>query len=145
MGYLLKEVLKTLCGSNQLSYAVFWKIGCQNPKLLIWEEYHYESSNSSLPASICGAGSTELPFGEWERLLMSSETCPSQLGSQVGDQVSALINKMMISNQVNIVGEGIVGRAAFTGNHQWILSNSYDKYVHPPEVCCLYLPSAIFV
>lgn len=32
MGYLLKEALKTLCGSNQWSYAVFWKIGCQNPK-----------------------------------------------------------------------------------------------------------------
>ncbi|KAM6595775.1 hypothetical protein CsatA_006299 [Cannabis sativa] len=134
MGYLLKEMLKTLCGLNQWSYAVFWKIGCQNPKLLIWEEYHYESSNSSLPVSICGAGSTELPFGEWERLLMSSETCPAPLGSQAGDQVLALINKMMISNQVNIVGEGIVGRAAFTGNHQWILSNGYDKYVHPPEV-----------
>lgn len=32
MGYLLKEALKTLCGVNQWSYAVFWKFGCQNPK-----------------------------------------------------------------------------------------------------------------
>lgn len=32
MGYLLKEALKTLCGVNQWSYAVFWKIGCHNPK-----------------------------------------------------------------------------------------------------------------
>ncbi|PON51790.1 MYC/MYB transcription factor [Parasponia andersonii] len=123
MGYLLKEVLKTLCGSNQWSYAVFWKIGCQNPKLLIWEECHYEISNSPLPTRISG-----------ERLLMSSETCSSQFGSQVEDRVSTLISKMMISNQVKIVGEGIVGRAAFTGNHQWILSNSYAKYGHPQEV-----------
>lgn len=28
----------------------------------------------------------------------------------------------------------IVGRAAFTGNHQWILSNNYAMAVHPPEV-----------
>lgn len=28
----------------------------------------------------------------------------------------------------------IVGRAAFTGNHQWILSSNYSKYAHPPEV-----------
>lgn len=28
----------------------------------------------------------------------------------------------------------IVGRAAFTGNHQWILSNNYSRDVHPPEV-----------
>lgn len=53
-----------------------------------------------------GAGSAELPFEEWERLWMSSETCSSQLGSQVGDRVSSLISKMMINNQFNIVGEG---------------------------------------
>ncbi|EXB38407.1 hypothetical protein L484_022306 [Morus notabilis] len=134
MGYLLKEALKTLCGSNQWSYAVFWKIGCQNPKLLIWEECHYEPSKSSLPTHMSGAGSAELPFEEWERLWMSSETCSSQLGSQVGDRVSSLISKMMINNQFNIVGEGMVGRAAFTGNHQWILSNNYTKFAHPPEV-----------
>lgn len=28
----------------------------------------------------------------------------------------------------------IVGRAAFTGNHQWILSNNYSGDAHPPEV-----------
>jgi len=33
MGFLLKEALKTLCGrNNQWSYAVFWKIGCNNSK-----------------------------------------------------------------------------------------------------------------
>ena len=37
---------------------------------------------------------------------MPSETCSSQLGSQAGDRVSSLISKMMISNQVNILGEG---------------------------------------
>lgn len=134
-------------------------------RLLIWEECHYEPSKSSLPTHISGAGSTEIPFGEWERLWISSETCSSRLGRQVGDRVATLISKMIINNQFNIVGEGyeflpspnysalfgchflasligvffftvfrMVGRAAFTGNHQWILSNSYTKCVHPPEV-----------
>lgn len=39
----------------------------------------------------------------------------------------------------------IVGRAAFTGKHQWILSENYTRDAHPPEVmtsihgvlCCL--------
>lgn len=35
MGYLLKEALKTLCGVNQWAYAIFWKIGCQNPKWVL--------------------------------------------------------------------------------------------------------------
>ncbi|KAF3439470.1 hypothetical protein FNV43_RR17748 [Rhamnella rubrinervis] len=134
MGFLLKEALKTLCGRNQWSYAVFWKIGCQNPKLLIWEECHCEPSKFYLPMRISGTGSDELSFGEWERCLASSEIGSSELGIHARDRVFALINKMLTNNQVNIVGEGIVGRAAFTGNHQWILSNNYSKDAHPPEV-----------
>ncbi|KAI3797911.1 hypothetical protein L1987_33175 [Smallanthus sonchifolius] len=60
MGYLLKEALKTLCGVNQWAYAIFWKIGCQNPIL--------------------------------------------------------------------------VGRVAFTRNHQWIIRDNKMLSVHPPEV-----------
>ncbi|GFQ03802.1 transcription factor lhw [Phtheirospermum japonicum] len=61
MGYLLKEALKTLCGVNQWSYAVFWKIGCQNPKLLIWEDCFYETAScSGLSGSWVSAGTCKL-------------------------------------------------------------------------------------
>ncbi|KAM2574813.1 hypothetical protein TB2_006718 [Malus domestica] len=134
MGLFLKEALKRLCGANQWAYAVFWKIGCQNPKLLIWEECHYEPSISSLPKHIAGTERAELPFGEWEGCWVSSEVCSSSNGIQQEERVSSLINTMMIDKPFNIVGEGIVGRAAFTGNHQWILSGNYTKDAHPPEV-----------
>lgn len=29
----------------------------------------------------------------------------------------------------------ILGRAAFTGNHQWFLANNHIRDAHPPEVC----------
>lgn len=54
---------------------------------------------------ISGTGSDELPFGEWERCLASSEIY-SDHGIHAGDRVFALINKMLTNNQVNIVGEG---------------------------------------
>ncbi|XP_019083605.1 PREDICTED: transcription factor LHW-like isoform X2 [Camelina sativa] len=41
---------------------------------------------------------------------------------------------MMLNNRIILVGEGLVGRAAFTGHHQWILANSFNRDVHPPEV-----------
>ncbi|KAF9675238.1 hypothetical protein SADUNF_Sadunf09G0011300 [Salix dunnii] len=41
---------------------------------------------------------------------------------------------MMENNQVIIVGEGIVGLAAFTGSHEWILANNCRKDTHSPEV-----------
>ncbi|KAL9368259.1 hypothetical protein Peur_039458 [Populus x canadensis] len=133
MGLLLREVLKILCGVNQWCYAVFWKIGCQNPKLLIWEECHYEPTSCSVPPSTSGTENLALPFGEWEGHF-GPDVHSSQLGIQAGGRLCSLINKMMVNNQVNIVGEGIVGRVAFTGNHEWILANNYSKDAHPPEV-----------
>ncbi|XP_057749182.1 transcription factor LHW-like [Arachis stenosperma] len=123
MGFLLKEALKTLCARHQWSYAVFWKIGCNNSKLLIWEDCYYEPLPSPFPASVAGEGS-------W----FSSESQLSQLGIQDEDRVCSLINKMMVNNSVNIAGEGIIGRAAFTGNYQWILLNNFTRNAYPPEV-----------
>ncbi|XP_022730977.1 transcription factor LHW-like isoform X2 [Durio zibethinus] len=132
MGGLLKEALKSLCGVSQWSYAVFWKIGCQNTKLLIWEECYYEPALSPVLPCITGLQNPELSFGEWEGS-WGSETS-SQLGSQPRDKVHLLINKMMINNRINIVGQGLVGRAAFVGNYQWILANNFITDAHPPEV-----------
>lgn len=106
MGYLLKEALKTLCGVNQWSYAIFWKIGCQNPKLLIWEECYYE------PIIYSKGGH----------------------GVQASNKVHLLVTKMMKDNYINLVGEGLVGRVAFTRTHQWITSDNNMLGVHPPEV-----------
>ncbi|KAL4312421.1 hypothetical protein GQ457_01G037880 [Hibiscus cannabinus] len=128
MGGLLKEALKSLCGVNNWSYAVFWKFGCQNSKLLIWEEYYYEPLRSSALPCISELQNPELPFGCW-----GSETS-SQLGSRQWDKVDLLVNKMMMNDRMKIVGQGLVGRAAFTGNHQWILAKDYITDAHPPEV-----------
>ncbi|KAL2331885.1 hypothetical protein Fmac_019466 [Flemingia macrophylla] len=130
MGFSLKEALKTLCGRNQWSYAVFWKIGCHNSKLLIWEECYYEP----LPCHSRMFGMPDLPYQNGEGSWCSSEARSSQLGVQEEDRVSSLISKMSGINSVVIAGEGIIGRVAFTGSHQWILLNNLTKDAYPPEV-----------
>ncbi|CAI9768599.1 unnamed protein product [Fraxinus pennsylvanica] len=127
MGYLLKEALKNLCGANQWSYAVFWKIGCQNPKLLIWEECFYDPVSQSRLLGISRIEDLGIGFDGYN-------DCVFTAGVQAGDKLHFLINKMMMDNHVNVVGEGLVGRAAFTGNHQWILSEDCTREAHPPEV-----------
>ncbi|CAN4120168.1 unnamed protein product [Withania somnifera] len=122
MGYLLKEVLKTLCGVNQWSYAVYWKIGCRNTKLLIWEESYYEPLTFSGIHGISGVENPELLFHEWD------------VTNQAGERVHLLVNKMMMESQINLVGEGLVGRAAVTGSHQWFHLEGFSRVVHPPEV-----------
>ncbi|OAY52128.1 transcription factor LHW [Manihot esculenta] len=133
MGHLLRDVLRSLCGVNQWCYAVFWKIGCQNPKLLIWEECYYESKSCSVLPCTSGTGNPELPLGDSEGCWASDFNSP-QLRVQSGETIHLLMNKMMINNQINIVGQGMVGRAAFTGNHEWILANNYIGDAYPPEV-----------
>ncbi|ESQ50136.1 hypothetical protein EUTSA_v10001928mg [Eutrema salsugineum] len=113
MGVLLREALRSMCVNNQWSYAVFWKIGCQNSSLLIWEEcYNETASTSSVPRRGSGLG----------------------IDTQGNEKVQLLTNRMMLNNRIILVGEGLVGRAAFTGHHQWILANSFNRDVHPPEV-----------
>ncbi|XP_045829455.1 transcription factor LHW-like isoform X2 [Trifolium pratense] len=129
MGFLLKQALKTLCARNQWSYAVFWKIGCNNSKLLIWEDCYYEPLPSAFLPQI--VGTSNLPYRDGEGCWFSSD---SQLRIQEDDRVGSLINKMMVNSSVNVAGQGILGRAAFTGNHQWIVLNNFIKDAYPPEV-----------
>ncbi|CAK8535462.1 unnamed protein product [Lathyrus sativus] len=132
MGFLLKEVLKTLCGRNQWSYAVFWKIGCNNSKLLIWEECYHEPFSRPSTHGIVGMSNVRNPNEEgcW----FSSEFQSAPLGIQEEDRVSSLINKLTVNNLVVVAGEGIIGRAAFTNSHEWILLNNFAKDAYPPEV-----------
>lgn len=132
MGYLLKEVLKTLCGVNQWSYAVYWKIGCQNTKLLIWEESYYEPLTFSGIHGLSGVENPELSFHDF--CWGSGEVRNPQLMNQAGERVHLLVSKMMMESQINLVGEGLVGRAAVTGSHQWFHSEDFSRVVHPPEV-----------
>ncbi|KAL6563693.1 hypothetical protein OROGR_002652 [Orobanche gracilis] len=135
MGYLLKEALKTLCGVNQWAYAVFWKIDSQNPKLLIWEECYYEALSCSGLPGFSGNGDLVIDFQDHDS--SSSVTAGNlNLRSHIpsGDKVYSLVNKMMADSDVKIIGEGLVGRAAFAGNYQWILSENYYRESHPPEV-----------
>lgn len=109
----------------------------------------------------------KVPMGEFAGCLVTPDNHFARPENHAADKIQSLIDKMMIKNQINIVGEGyalvsvsafpftcacfphfcqlsvynvgyyifrIIGRAAFTGNHQWILSSSYNGDAYPPEV-----------
>ncbi|GER39590.1 transcription factor-related [Striga asiatica] len=135
MGYLLKEALKTLCGVNQWSYAVFWKKGCQNPNLLIWEECYYEAASSfdSL-TGFSDKGNLDISFQDYNNSSVQSESLNLRPALPAREKVHILVNKMMADGNVKVVGEGLVGRVAFTGNYQWILSENYCGETQSLEV-----------
>ncbi|KAI4340519.1 hypothetical protein MLD38_025347 [Melastoma candidum] len=128
MGYLLKEALKTMCGVNRWDYAVFWKIGCHNPKLLIWEECYYESPPSIIPQTSQFETNQALSGGDREGCLAPIPRL------HASEKIQLLVDAMMVKNQIIVMGEGIIGQAAFTGDHLWILSGSLSGDSNMPEL-----------
>ncbi|KAM0838696.1 hypothetical protein ACQ4PT_060805 [Festuca glaucescens] len=104
------EALRRLCEEVGWSYAVFWKaIGAADPVHLVWED------------GCCGHASC--PDG--------SEA--SEGGCESAGAVCTLVRKVLAS-QLHVVGEGTIGRAAFTGNHQWIVHDTAGDNGLRPEV-----------
>ncbi|XP_062202865.1 transcription factor LHW-like isoform X2 [Phragmites australis] len=98
------DALRRLCEEVGWSYAVFWKaIGAADPVHLVWEDGY------------CGHASC------------SSGSEASEVGCEPGSYVCTLVRKVM-SSQVHVVGEGAIGRAAFTGNHQWIVHDAANDH-----------------
>ncbi|PKA61543.1 Transcription factor LHW [Apostasia shenzhenica] len=99
----LREALRRLCDEIGWSYAVFWRaIGSPSPKHLVWGDGHWYGK---LQPSVSGGADYYVD---------------SELGSQAESIINELVNKVMVP-QVHVIGDGIVGQAASTGNHHWIL------------------------
>nr|CAB3459449.1 unnamed protein product [Digitaria exilis] len=112
------DALRRLCEEVGWSYAVFWKaIGAADPVVfalvmcrhLVWEDGFCGHAS-------CSAGS-EAP----------------DAGCEPGSSVCTLVRKVMAS-QIHVVGEGTIGRAAFTGNHLWIIHDPANDHSLRSEV-----------
>ncbi|XP_062197423.1 transcription factor LHW-like isoform X1 [Phragmites australis] len=111
------DALRRLCEEIGWSYAVFWKaIGAADPVHLVWEDGY--------------CGHTSCPVGS-----EPSEALPTEVGcsAAAADTICSLVKKVMAS-QVHVVGEGTVGRAAFTGHHQWIAHGTANGHGLSSEV-----------
>ncbi|KAF7053084.1 hypothetical protein CFC21_061079 [Triticum aestivum] len=110
------DALRRLCEDIGWSYAVFWKaIGAADPVHLVWEDGY--------------CGHTPCPAGS-----EASQARATELGcSAAVDSICSLVRKDM-AQQVHVVGEGTIGRVAFTGSHQWIIHGTADDHGLSSEV-----------
>ncbi|XP_020686586.1 transcription factor LHW isoform X2 [Dendrobium catenatum] len=105
MGFELRETLRRLCVEIGWSYAVFWRaIGSPNPKHLVWEDGHWHGK-----AQLSGCGDSS-----------SQDNLLAEFRSHGEGSIDELVSNSMVP-QFHVIGDGIVGRAALIGNHQWIL------------------------
>lgn len=75
-------------------------------RLLIWEESYCETSTFSGLHGTREVENPKLVFQDWSACWDSGEVQNSQLLNQAGESLRLLVNKMMMDNQFNLVGEG---------------------------------------
>jgi hypothetical protein len=127
---------------------------------LIWEDCHYEPTPCFAPC-ISGSETFGEWEGSWDSPEVRSSQLRSQAGDRVRSLINYMMMNNQVNvvgegydfsysicchslcafletkpNRHHFFCNyfRIVGRAAFTGNHQWILSNNYSGDAHPPEV-----------
>ncbi|GLU03650.1 hypothetical protein SLE2022_208380 [Rubroshorea leprosula] len=106
----LHQILRSVCLNTVWKYAVFWKLKHRSRMVLTWEDAYYDKCEQQDPLeNKCFTEALEALHG----------------GHYSHDPLGLAVAKM--SYHVYSLGEGIVGRVAVSGTHQWIFA---DKHVN---------------
>ncbi|KAK1420546.1 hypothetical protein QVD17_22230 [Tagetes erecta] len=100
----LHQQLKFLCVNTDWKYAVFWKLKHQPQMMLSWEDAYCDDKEKSDCSEINNW------FNNTNDSLKDEWYPQDHLGLAIAN----------MSYRVYSVGEGVIGRVAATGKHQWI-------------------------
>ncbi|KAI5076550.1 hypothetical protein GOP47_0008615 [Adiantum capillus-veneris] len=106
----LQQALKSLCSKTGWCYAVFWKLKRRSRMMLTWEDGYCDYSRSSSDA--CSSSSNSL------RTDIGGNPLDQGGSGDLEGQIGLAVARM--SYYVCSMGEGIIGRVAFTGKYQWV-------------------------
>ncbi|CAI5478470.1 unnamed protein product [Closterium sp. Yama58-4] len=95
---ILRQTLRSLCSPDGWTYAVFWKLKRRNRMVLTWEDGY---CSMDTPGAI-------------------QKDQSADISSIDGNVLGMAVAKM--SYHIYSFGEGVVGRVAFSGKHQWIFA-----------------------
>ncbi|KAK1271670.1 Transcription factor [Acorus gramineus] len=106
----VRHLLRNLCDNSRWIYAVFWKLKHRNHLILTWEDGYCDYSKLKDPvlgSSRTGDKSKMISFGSERYANNTSAICPIELA----------MTNMSCSHYS--LGQGSVGKVAFTGKHCW--------------------------
>ncbi|XP_011094905.1 transcription factor LHW [Sesamum indicum] len=104
----LGSFLQSLCSNSPWNYAVFWKLKHQHEMVLEWEDGFFDNLGLRDPM----VGPDALYFEKSYKIL--SAPGEYSVGLAVAEMSSAF----------HVMGKGVVGEAAFTGNTRWIYADN---------------------
>ncbi|KAG8376941.1 hypothetical protein BUALT_Bualt09G0116400 [Buddleja alternifolia] len=114
----LRPFLQSLCCNSPWNYAVFWKLKHQHEMILVSEDGFCDilkPKNSMMD-------SVEDSYLENSNKILSIFNSSVHDGTPVEYSVGLAVTEM--SRAFHVVGKGLVGNAAYTGNACWIYSDS---------------------
>ncbi|KAF2290024.1 hypothetical protein GH714_042385 [Hevea brasiliensis] len=114
----LRQLLKSLCNNSIWNYAVLWKLRHESPMILNWEDGYFKTKPGEPVESItndayCKDGSDVFcPHFE-----------PNTSSGSLEENLAGFLVADMSRIQYTL-GEGVVGRVAFTRDHCWVSFNN---------------------
>ncbi|XP_057471824.1 transcription factor LHW-like [Actinidia eriantha] len=125
----VSQFLRSLCHNSRWSYAVFWKLHYENQMLLTWEDGCYDhpkprGSMEIIPDDICFNGDNKIDSSCWGSTVHDGHSGDNPVGQAV-----ACLEGVQCR-----WGEGVIGEAAYTGNHRWLLFENISAGEFESEV-----------
>ncbi|XP_077232791.1 transcription factor LHW-like isoform X2 [Tasmannia lanceolata] len=119
----LRQLLRNLCNGTQWKYAVFWKLKHRSRMLLTWEDGYcdYPKPRDTLSDNIC--------FNDTTGVLSFCCEIGAHSGSSAGYSIGLAVANM--SCLLYSLGEGVVGKVAFTGKNSWFFANDFNSKFVP--------------
>ncbi|CAA0836371.1 Transcription factor EMB1444 [Striga hermonthica] len=114
----LRTILQRLCCDSPWDYAVFWKLKHQHEMVLVWEDGFYDPMKLRDPL----LDPTEYPCFELPDKILPSFPSTTLDGIPCENPIGLAVAEM--SSASHVVGKGLVGKTAFTGNARWIYSDN---------------------
>lgn len=114
----LRQLLKSLCYNSHWKYAVFWKLEPECQLKLTWEDGYCDYLK---PGESIEIVTDDISSKGGEKIFSSSCETSVHNGSSGRYPIGLAVADMSCLQYV--VGEGFVGKAAYTGNHCWVFAD----------------------
>lgn len=114
----MRQFLKSLCNNSCWKYTVFWKLNHRS-RMLTWEDGYCDYLNLR---ETMGNVSDDIYFSSsTNKMFPPKPETSSQDGSSSGCPIARAVADMAYLQYA--LGEGVVGKVAYTGNHFWCFSD----------------------
>ncbi|KAJ8478223.1 hypothetical protein OPV22_021950 [Ensete ventricosum] len=122
---MLRLLLRSLCHNTQWDYAVFWKLKQETRTVLTWEDSYFDDAKAAVKLEdTLSDESLHINHG----MISFVDSKDAQYRNCTSHPIKVSLANMKCHHYS--LGEGVVGKVAFTWRHSWIFADELKSEDH---------------